>query len=379
MASSAKTPAEICRQLRNQWRTGTTTEETAWPEAAWKLVVDHRLTAWTIPAEFGGDGVTAAAHLDGCVELARGHLGLALILSQYQAAVSRIVRSDNQPLRHAWLPRLAAGELIATVGLSHLSTSRQHQQPPVRVVQDAGRFELDGLTPWVTSAGLAELLVTGGVDEQRRQYLFAVPMTREGIRIEPGQKLVALNETSTAPIALHNVLLDETERVAGPAENVMASASGSGTGSLTTSALALGHAYAAIDELEQHPGPSAAQRESQQILKREADELRRQLLVAADSGGSAESGGATQSGVSQAWTAESMRTATTSLALRSCQTLVAASRGAGFIAGHPAERLMREALFFLVWSCPQEVVGRMMQEFSRCDEPVNDDTGLMLA
>jgi hypothetical protein len=37
------------------------------------------------------------------------------------------------------------------------------------------------------------------------------------------------------------------------------------------------------------------------------------------------------------------------------------------VAGHPAERLAREAMFFLVWSCPQAVSSRLLKEFSQCE------------
>ena len=37
------------------------------------------------------------------------------------------------------------------------------------------------------------------------------------------------------------------------------------------------------------------------------------------------------------------------------------------VAGHPAERLVREAHFFLVWSCPQSVAGITLCELSRSE------------
>jgi hypothetical protein len=50
--------------------------------------------------------------------------------------------------------------------------------------------------------------------------------------------------------------------------------------------------------------------------------------------------------------------------LRATQAYLAASKGAGFVAGHPAERLVREAMFFLVWSCPQPVLAANLREFA---------------
>jgi hypothetical protein len=50
--------------------------------------------------------------------------------------------------------------------------------------------------------------------------------------------------------------------------------------------------------------------------------------------------------------------------LRATQSLLAASKGAGFVSGHFAERAVREAMFFLVWSCPQPVVRAALREFA---------------
>jgi hypothetical protein len=61
---------------------------------------------------------------------------------------------------------------------------------------------------------------------------------------------------------------------------------------------------------------------------------------------------------------ESVRQKANSLVLRAAQAYLAASKGAGFVAGHPAERAVREAMFFLVWSCPAPVVSAALREFA---------------
>ena len=55
-------------------------------------------------------------------------------------------------------------------------------------------------------------------------------------------------------------------------------------------------------------------------------------------------------------TNEELRTDMNSFVLRTTQASMAAAKGAGFVAGHPAGRWCCEALFFLVWSCPQSVI-----------------------
>ena len=43
----------------------------------------------------------------------------------------------------------------------------------------------------------------------------------------------------------------------------------------------------------------------------------------------------------------------TRLALQATQVALTVAKGAGFVAPHPAQRWARQALFFLVWSCPR--------------------------
>lgn len=327
-----------------------------WPAATWEAVAGGGLTSWNIPSEYGGLGADSAAVLSGNLELARQNLGLALILSQFQAAVSRILSGTQESPKGLWLPPLAQGELLATVGLSHLTTSRQYADRPALVATvDGSGYRLQGETPWVTSATAADLLVVGAVDADGLQRLFAVETNQPGIQSAEPYRLMALTETCTARVRFENVAVPGENLLAGPVAQVLSVNGGSGAGSLTTSSLALGHAYAAVDQLQKEPSPSVELQQIVTQLQTEADELRQFLLAAARGTGSAD------------WNPETLRAASTSLALRSCQSLVAASRGAGYVRGHPAERLLRESLFFLVWSCPQGVVTRMLQEFTRCD------------
>src|SRR5207247_7822569 len=52
-------------------------------------------------------------------------------------------------------------------------------------------------------------------------------------------------------------------------------------------------------------------------------------------------------------TAGQLRGRANRLVLRTTQTALTASKGAGFVHPHPAQRWARQALFFLVWSCPR--------------------------
>ena len=59
-----------------------------------------------------------------------------------------------------------------------------------------------------------------------------------------------------------------------------------------------------------------------------------------------------------------LRQRANSLVLRAAQAALMAAKGTGYVAGHPAGRWCREALFFLVWSCPQHVAHANLCELA---------------
>src|SRR5260370_2827708 len=103
-----------------------------WPETSWQALCHGGVTAWCVPRAFGGQERDAAALLDGYGHLAGACLTTCFILSQRDAACRRIRDSGNEALCRELLPPLARGETFATVGLSQLTTSRQHVAPPLR-------------------------------------------------------------------------------------------------------------------------------------------------------------------------------------------------------------------------------------------------------
>ena len=59
-----------------------------------------------------------------------------------------------------------------------------------------------------------------------------------------------------------------------------------------------------------------------------------------------------------------LRQRANTLVTRTSQAALTASKGAGFVKGHPAEHLIRESMFYLVWSCPQSVTESLLCNFA---------------
>ena len=328
----------------------------SWPKQQLQQLAEGGVLGWVIPEEFGGSNVSPEALVYGYERLAAACLTTTFILTQRNGACQRIAGCDNGGLKAELLPQLARGDLFATVGISHLTTSRQHvRRPAVMVTEESGGFVLDGQIPWVTGAPAADYVVTGGACEDGRQVLIALPTDHSRVNVQSPVAMLALNASETAAIDIQNVDVDADKLIAGPIEGVMQQGTGGGTGSVATSSLAVGLSVRTLellnDEASRRPDLQAA---VDQFTAELAD-LRRHLYAAARGECSPDTPHLTN---------ESIRGRANSLGLRTTQALMAASKGAGFVAGHPAERAVRESMFFLVWSCPQPLMHQALREFA---------------
>jgi butyryl-CoA dehydrogenase len=313
--------------------------DVVWPAASCQALRESGVLTWCIPPVYGGAGLEGIELLDHYERVAGACLTTSFILSQRDAACRRLRDSGNARLCRLLLPPLASGEHFATVGLSQLTTSRQHVKP-IFAAKDAGaHFVLHGTIPWVTGAARAEHIIIGAVLEDGQQILAVLPRESPGVSVGPPLELAALEGSLTAEVRCDNVRLDRSWLLAGPAERVMAGARG-GTGGLETSCLALGLTHAATTYLS---GEAAARPELRTSTERL--EQARQKLVA-EMHALAEHGGAPEA-------MAGLRARANSLVLRATQSALTASKGSGFVRSHPAQRWARQALFFLVWSCPR--------------------------
>ena len=326
-----------------------------WPAASWEALARAGVLGWNIDQADGGAGLDYLTLLQGYEQLAAACLTTCFILSQRESALRHLKDMADENMRREVLTSLASGAGFATVGLSQLTTSRQHQQP-VLTARDLGdRFLLDGTIPWVTGAAQANHIVIGAVTDNHLQFTAALPTTLPGVHVGPPLDLMALRGSLTAEVRLNKVELDHKWLLAGPIEKVLATGKG-GAGGLETSCLALGLAGAAIDYLAQEAAQRPDLQESAGNLEQDRVKIRHVMHALAQAGGTPEM-------------IADLRTQANSLVLRATQVALTAAKGAGFIKNHPAQRWARQAMFFLVWSCPRPTTQATLAQLAPCSLP----------
>ncbi len=337
---------EALRELAPSWRT-----VDQWPGQSLRLCADAGVYRWFLPQAVGGLGWSDVDQTCGYLRLAEADLTTTFIITQYMGAIRRIAGSDNPFVSDRWLQSLVGGTAFATVGISHLTTSRRHLSRPVLMATEtADGYALQGQSPWVTGAAHADIYVIGASLEDGREILVAVPRSTSGIKPGKGAQLVALSASCTDRVEFDDVQVDRSMVLAGPIENVLQTGVGAGTGGLQTSTLAIGLARAAVKFLAAEAVRREDLRQASSELCNELDQLQSRLHRAAGGDASCD--------------AADIRGAANRLVLRTTQAAMTAAKGAGFVEGHPVGRWCREALFFLVWSCPQPVAQAHLCELA---------------
>jgi glutaryl-CoA dehydrogenase len=160
---------------------------------------------------YGCAGASAVAYGLACLELEAGDSAMRSMVSvQGSLAMYAIWRYGSAEQKQAWLPGMAAGELIGCFGL----TEPDHGSDPASMTARAARarggdWVLSGTKMWITNAPVADLAVVWArTDEGVAGFL--VPMATAGVTVREVPHKLSLRASATGEIVLDEVRLPAT-------------------------------------------------------------------------------------------------------------------------------------------------------------------------
>ena len=365
---------ETLASQASRWRT-----TSDWPAESLLLCGQHGIfggLSGVTPTDADQRTWTAVDQIETLIGLARADLLTTFVITQHVGAIKRIAASDRLAeggnaaniLQSTVLPTLIDGSSIASVGISHLTTSRLHLGRPAVVATAAQQhgeqgcgeqgYRLSGTIPWVTGAPAVGYVVVGATCEDATQILVLIRPSDAGVQPGRGAEMIALSASCTDAIELKDVFVPAGRVLSGPRPNVLAPAKQNGSapagaGGLQTSALALGLSYAALEYLRNE---SSRRSNLIPIVDRFDDEHPRlhQTIRAAAGGDTGQDSAA-------------IRTLANGLVQRTTSAAMTTAKGAGMMIDHPVGRWCQQALFFLVWSCPQPVADAHLCQLAGLD------------
>ncbi len=295
------------------------------------------------PPEAGGPGLEFTEALRVIETLAGGCLTTTFTWLQHHGIVMALLTTPNAALRARLLGAAVRGEVRGGGAFSGVV----HTPPPVRATRCPGGWSVSGRVPFVSGWGIVDLLHVSAHDETTGQVVSGLIDARPGpgiAAVEP-LTLVAGQGTKTVSLELRGLVLPDEQVTARTDRSAFLA--GLALGLRVDSALALGVTGRAV-RLLAVADPAVAD-----ALRGAQDELRDRFDAA----------------LGEPDRLPDLRAACSELAQRACTALVVAGGGAALLAGHPAQRLAREALFTLVVASRPAVRSALLGRLAGPAEP----------
>ncbi|MPQ98896.1 acyl-CoA dehydrogenase [Modestobacter sp. I12A-02628] len=295
------------------------------PSGHLAALADAGLYGLTGPADAGGLAADALTVQTVVELLAGGDLATTFVWLQHLGVV-RLVADAPGPLRAAHLEDLCAGRLRAGIALQ---AANRPGPPAVRARLDGGDVVLDGAVPWVTGWDHVDVVLVAARTADDDVVLLLVDAVAGGTLAVRPQTTVAVTASATVDLTLRG------HRV--PAGRLVLQVpflrwrAGDQAGLRLNGSLALGVAGRCARSVRELAADRPALGALAEALTRAVDDARRTLDTAAPA------------------ELPAARAAASALAHRASGALVTAAGSAAIGAGHPAQRLAREALFLLVF------------------------------
>ena len=322
----------------------------------------------SLPSLWGGSDISSLAQREIIEALASGCGVTCFTLMQHHGSSRMIANSKAEALKACVLPGLAKGTSYCAVSFAHL---RRPGKPVLVATPVNGGYRLNGTAPWVTGWGLMNQVVIGAELPDARHIYLWMPRDREDFAelfegvSAPEQNwgeavssaplpLCAMNASSTVELTLTDYFIPEIHFLHQSDRETMQRNDHNNV--LGPTAAPLGCALASLRVLkglaEKRNLPAI--HDSFASLNKEHSRLKSLVL---------ENLQITSDNI-QLERVLALRAEIILLSQRSALSACAASSGAANSLNHPAQRLLREAMFYSVQAQTQDVMSATLAALS---------------
>jgi glutaryl-CoA dehydrogenase len=148
-----------------------------------------------------------------CQELERGDSGLRSFASvQSSLVMYPIYAYGSEEQKQAYLPKMAAGELIGCFGLTEPHGGSDPANMKTHAKKDGGDWIINGAKMWITNGNLAQVAIVWAQTEDGIQG-FIVPTDSKGFTAQQIHKKMSLRASVTSALFLDNVRVPDANRL----------------------------------------------------------------------------------------------------------------------------------------------------------------------
>ena len=218
--------SDVQRDFRETMRTFS--EEKVAPHAAeadrnaefpWKsfeACKEMELPALGIPEAYGGAGADSVTQAIAVEELARACASTALTIVISKLGMIPVMNWASEEIKHAYMPRVAAGEIQASYCLSEADAGSDVAAMRTRAVRDGDDYILTGSKYWITNAGISDVYIVFAKtdpDAGGRGISCFLVEKEWGIHIAKHEDKMGLRASPTGEVVLDEVRVPASHRI----------------------------------------------------------------------------------------------------------------------------------------------------------------------
>jgi alkylation response protein AidB-like acyl-CoA dehydrogenase len=203
-----------------------------------------------IPEEHGGTGLSRLASAMVFEQLSAGDVSHTAMMTIHNMATWMIASYADADLKARYVPKLVAGELIASYCLTEPGAGSDAASLSTKAVRDGDDYVLNGAKQFISGAGWSDVYVVmarTSDDGARGVSCFVVDKDMPGVSFGPAERKMGWNAQPTAQVIFEDARVPAANRVGSEGEGFRFAMSGLDGGRINIGACSLGGAAAALE------------------------------------------------------------------------------------------------------------------------------------
>ena len=225
--------------------------EHAFPRELYTKLAAAGIMGILVPEEYGGGGADYVSYALAIEELARVDAGAAVTVSVHSMICAAILKLGNDAQKRAWLPRLAADDVLAGFALTEPDAGSDAAAIRASASRDGDGYRLNGRKQWCTNGSYCGVLMgmfrTGGPGA-RGVSAFLIDAALPGIAVERVTEKLGIHTSNTCDVAFDDVAVAADALLGAEGEGFGSAMTALTSGRIGIAAQAAGILAACLDE-----------------------------------------------------------------------------------------------------------------------------------
>ncbi len=332
------------------------------PDELRAAAADMGLFGYALPAEFGGLGVTMSEDVQLAVEFGYTTPAFRSLFGTNNGIAGQVIaRFGSEEQKKAYLPRLAAGELIGSFALTEAEAGSDPAGLRTSARRDGDGWVVNGGKRYITNAPIADLFVVFARSDPAERggrgiSSFVVDARAPGVTVGPKDTKMGQSGAWTAEVFFDDVRVDASALIGEEGRGYAKALTVLSRGRLHIAALCVGMAQRVLDEsvayaatAQQGGAPIGRFQLVQAMLADSHAELLAARSMVIDVAARYDSGEDTSVGPSSA------KLFCSEMVGRATDRAVQVHGGLGYLRTTPVERFYRDARLFRLYEGTSEV------------------------